>query len=271
MTRFLHITDLHLDIARGAGPEAQPKTVGRLTRLVNLAATMRPAPAFVVASGDLVNRGDVAAYRLLHGMLAALPCPVVLALGNHDRRRSFRAVFPGHPGGDEAPLDHQTAVAGMHVIALDSSRPGHVAGDLSEAQLAFLATALTQHPDLPKLLVVHHPPMVGRGGAKFRWATLPEDTSARLRDSLTGHRIAGVLSGHVHYNRVSLWHGIPVVLAAGHQSVVDLAQPGGLTLHDASGFAICDMLDGGLSVAFQSLDPPDILKHVPEDRLTGRG
>ena len=64
---------------------------------------------------------------------------------------------------------------------------------------------------------------------------------------------------------------IPVVVAAGHQSTVDLTRPGGLTVVDDTGFAICDLLPGGLSVAFQPLDPPAVLKHVPEERLRGRG
>lgn len=102
-------------------------------------------------------------------------------------------------------------------------------------------------------------------------ATLGEADSARFRHLLTGHRVAGILSGHVHYNRVSLWHGIPIVVAAGHQSVVDLSRSDGLTVVEGAGFAICDLMETGLSAAFVPLDEQVVLKHVPESRLGGRG
>lgn len=244
--------------------------MGRLARLVNIAVEMRPAPAFVVASGDLVNRGDQRSYRMLAGMLAKLPCPVICALGNHDRRAPFREVFSGHPGAPDAPLDHDRVEAGVHLVVLDSSIPGRVEGTLDEGQFDFLEAALARHPDLPKLVVVHHPPKMAAGG-RLRWATLGDAVSARFRDLLTGHRVAGVLSGHVHYNRVSLWHGIPVVTAVGHQASVDLTRPGGLTVIEGAGFVVGDLLPGGLSVSFVPLDPPVVLKEVSEARLKTLG
>jgi Icc protein len=104
MTRFLHITDLHITAPETEDETRQTDTVRALARMIEIANTLDPAPAFVVASGDLTNIGDEPSYGLLREMMAGLRMPVILGLGNHDRRAGFYGAFPERAvGGARGP------------------------------------------------------------------------------------------------------------------------------------------------------------------------
>ncbi|HIF77203.1 MAG TPA: phosphodiesterase, partial [Sulfitobacter sp.] len=96
MTRFVHLTDLHISHPDLADPHLQSDTPATLRRVVEVINAMDPQPDFVVASGDLTNQGDRESYALVHEITAPLKAPLVMALGNHDKRAGFNAVFaPG--------------------------------------------------------------------------------------------------------------------------------------------------------------------------------
>ena len=266
MTRFLHITDLHVTAPGVPDKDRESDTVATLDRLIACVTRMRPAPAFIVASGDLTNVGDEASYALLKDRFARLDVPVIMTLGNHDRRGAWHRVFPGHPAAPEGPVDHEAVVEGVHIIALDSSVPGKVSGALSAEQLAQAAGSLAQHPELPKVVAVHHPPKL-RPGAAFSWATIDQDSTDGLAAVLAPHKIAALLSGHVHMNRFAMWNDVPLIVNTGHQSTVDVTRPDTLAIVEGSGFAICDLLRGGVSVTFASLETPRLIKKISLERL----
>ena len=66
----------------------------RWNAVVASICALDPAPDLVLATGDLTEAGTPASYRDLRGILDALPMPVHFAMGNHDDRANFRAVFP---------------------------------------------------------------------------------------------------------------------------------------------------------------------------------
>ena len=149
--------------------------------------------------------------------------------------------------------DRHAPQGDLHVIALDSSVPGKVAGALDDAQFEFLQAALQRHPELAKLLVIHHPPRIDPEA--LAWGSLDKASSARLAAMLKGQHMAGILSGHVHVNRVSHWHGIPVVISNGLHSTIDLTETRDLRIVEGTGFGICEWHPSGLSVSFAPLDP----------------
>lgn len=265
MTRFLHITDLHVSAPSTDDPGRQTDTVGTLARMIEIANAMDPGPDFVVASGDLTNIGDRASYELLAGMMAELKVPVVYALGNHDRRAGFHAAFPGYPGAPDGPLDYDVVHAGAHLIVGDTAVPGQVSGALDSAQFERLDAALERHPELPKILVLHHP--VATHGREGAWTTIAPADSARIGDMIEGRNVAAILSGHVHSNRVAFWRGTPLVVTMGQQSTVDLTRRDGLHIVEGAGFAICDLGPAGLNVAFAPLTQSRVIKVIPEATL----
>ena len=251
MTRFIHLTDLHVSHPDANDPKDKGTSRKTLERAVGIINAMDPQPDFVVASGDLTNMGDVASYALVRDLLAPLKLPVVMALGNHDLRDGFRAVFGGDAG--DAPYFHDAVLGGLHAITLDTKVPERVAGTICEAQFAFLSGALIRHTDLPKLIVMHHPPRVD--DADLPWGTIDLASTKRLAETLIGHDIAGILSGHIHINQIHYWHGIPICITSGLDYTIDLIERQDLRLLEGTTIAICEHRPSGLSVSFVPLSP----------------
>ncbi|MFN6980178.1 MAG: metallophosphoesterase [Gemmobacter sp.] len=245
LTSFVHLTDLHLGAPDD--PHLHSDTAAALAAALAEIARITPAPDFIVASGDLINAGDEGSYRRLRRLMAAVPCPVVYALGNHDTRAGFRAGMLDAPG--DAPLDHDAAIAGVHVIALDSTLPGEIGGDLDAGQLGWLAAVLARHADLPKLIVCHHPPALDDRPSETPWRMLPVETSARLAAALAPHRVLAILSGHIHHDRFSLWHGVPVIVGTGLHAATDILDTENLRMLRAGAFGFGTVRASGLTMA----------------------
>lgn len=251
MTSFVHLTDLHISHPDVNDPKDKGTSRAALRRVVGIINAMESQPDFVVASGDLTNMGDEASYGLVRDMLAPLKPPVVLAMGNHDLREGFRAVFGGD--GADAPYFHDTIHGGLHVITLDTKVPERVAGTICEVQFAYLNEALNRHTDLPKLIVMHHPPRVDDTG--LPWGTIDLASTIQLAETLNGYHIAGILSGHIHINQMHQWHGIPICINSGLDYTIDLLERQDLRLLEGTAMAICEYRASGLSVNFVPLSP----------------
>ncbi|WP_417244470.1 metallophosphoesterase, partial [Celeribacter sp.] len=93
--KIIHITDTHLmpagETLYGLDPSA------RLKRVLDDVVQSQADADLVVLTGDLTQDGNPLAYAQLGKLLADLPMPVRLLLGNHDARENFRAAFPAHP------------------------------------------------------------------------------------------------------------------------------------------------------------------------------
>lgn len=246
MARFVHLSDLHLSVATN-----HERMAGLLGHIAGAIPNLRQRPDFVVISGDLTDFGDAESYAALRPLIEAFPVPVVLALGNHDRREAFHAVF-GQAGSD-APYDHDVVLAGVHVITLDTLVPGGVAGALDGAQLGWLETALSRHADLPKLIIAHHPPRISE--TDLPWTCLDADSTERLAALLEGQKVIAILSGHIHMNRMSLWRGVPLVASSGLQSTIDVLHEEGLRILDGASFALCRAEGGDFTVHFVPMLP----------------
>ena len=251
MTRFIHLTDIHISAPDAGAPAHKADNPEILRRMVEIINAMPIQPAFVVASGDLTDLGDAPSYELFRDLTAPLNAPLLMALGNHDKRGAFHSVL-GNAGSD-APYFHDIVHGGLHIITLDSSVPGHVAGAISDAQFAYLDHALARHSDLPKLMVMHHPPRIDPNG--LPWGSLDMASTERLATALAGRNIIGILSGHIHINRVMHWHGIPIYVSGGLDSSVDLLETSDLRLVEGTSFGLCDWRPSGLSVSFVPLTP----------------
>ncbi len=242
---FVHLTDIH--IGRPDDPHLHSDTLTTLRAALAEIARIAPAPDFIVASGDLTNAGDAESFRVLAAEMARTGLPVIWALGNHDTREGFHEAMTG--SASSAPLDHDAVHAGVHVIALDTSVPGAIGGALDEAQFGFLEDRLAAHPGLPKLIVAHHPPNLAGGADDTPWRALPPEQSARLGDLIEGRGVVGILSGHIHHDRFSLWRGVPVIVGAGLHAATDILAADRLRMVRGAGFGIGTIRPSGLTLA----------------------
>lgn len=244
------VTDLHLH----ADP-AHPN-LARFHRVLDHLLSLQPLPALLVLSGDLADDGAEASYRHLETALARWPGPVRLALGNHDDRRHYRAVFgDSHFAGDF--VHGRGAVDGLEVLVLDSVEAGRNGGAFCEARAGWLRATLRDIGTAPVLVFLHHPPVdVGipwiDPGAGQEWI-------ARLDGALQGANLAGICAGHVHLGGVFRWQGRTVVTCPSSSSdlslafaPMDAAQPDGRPLVEQGepAFALHRWQDGGLATLF---------------------
>lgn len=261
---FLHLTDPHLPPAGELlyGSDPAPRLAAAIADIAARHGPGSAAPAaFAVISGDLVRDGEPAAYARLRGMLAGLPCPPHLLLGNHDDRAAFRAAFP------EAPVDPGGFVqsvlptpAGL-CIMLDTLQPGTAAGRLCGTRLAWLAARLAESTG-PVLLFLHHPPFpVG----------LPAMDAIALRDPdalwavLAPHaaRLRHLFFGHLHRPVAGSWRGVPVSCLSGTAFRVPLEfsdAPVRPAKREPPGYAVVRTSEIGVTVL-----PRDVPWAAPED------
>lgn len=250
---FVHLTDLHVGSPAVQDNHLYSDTSSTLRRILADIKTLVPQPRFIVASGDLTNRGDVGSYENLKALIAeaGLDMPILFALGNHDRRDGFYPAMLGRTEDTNAPYDHAQVIDGLHVIVLDTSVPNKVGGAFEPGQLDWLKAELDSHADLPKLLVMHHSPALDTHNPDMEWESLSYADTEALREAVAGKKVIGILSGHIHYDRVANWHGIPCVVGIGQHAATDvLWLHEGLRMLEGAAFAIGTVRPSGLAITF---------------------
>ena len=170
--------------------------------------TLRPPPALVINTGDLVRdanqlakdddiRGVFADYA---EVMSGLPAPLLNVCGNHD--------LPGYYGGALPPADPLFGVrayealvgpawysldyAGVHLLVILVTRrdpaTGRYTEDITDDCLAWLQKDLAvTPPDRPLLLFAHQP---------------PELWQKKVAPLLAGRKLLGVFCGHRHEDKV---------------------------------------------------------------------
>lgn len=256
---FVHLTDIHVGDPSVPDDHLYSDTNTTFRTILAEVKAMHPAPKFVVLSGDLTNRGDVGSYEAFKALIAesGLDMPLLYALGNHDTRPGFYKAMFDRTENDQQPYDHDHVFDGLHVIVLDTSVPGKVGGAFEEGQVEWLKSRLDAHPELPKLLVMHHAPMLDLDNMAMEWESLSAADTVKLRELVKGYNIVGILSGHMHYDRVGTWYGIPVVVGIGQHAAMDVLYLNkGLRMVKGAGFGICTLRESGLTISF-SPQPSD--------------
>lgn len=207
-----HLSDPHL-LADSLQYDAID-TVARLeAALVRLGRVPTP-PQALVFTGDLADKGEPAAYQRLREVVepaaAAFGAEVVWVMGNHDDRAAYsRELFGAQ---SDAPQDRVHDVAGLRIVALDTSVPGWHHGELSDEQLAWLADVLAEPAPHGTLLAMHHPPIPV---PMLRLAELIElHDQPRLAAVVRGSDVRGILGGHFHFTSWSTFAGVPVSVAS---------------------------------------------------------
>ncbi|MFD1253518.1 MULTISPECIES: metallophosphoesterase [Devosia] len=252
-TTFVHLTDLHVGNPAVQDDHLHSDTTATLRAILADVKKLSPQPDFIVASGDLTNRGDAGSYEHLKDLIAeaGLDMPILFALGNHDRRDGFYPAMLGRTSELDQPYDHSAVIGGLHVIVLDTSVPNKIGGAFEPGQLDWLLSELGSHADLPKLLVMHHAPALDTHDPSMEWESLSYADTEALRQAVTGKSVIGILSGHIHYDRVANWYGIPTVVGIGQHAATDvLWLHEGLRMLEGAAFAIGKVRPSGLSITF---------------------
>lgn len=194
MIKFIHLTDLHLT---GADEDCQGyDTYAATERALGHAVRLFPDSDFAVITGDLANWGQPEAYARLKDLLAGVPLPVMLMIGNHDNRVNFLSAF-----GDRHPfalpwaqyvLEHRDHL----LMFLDSQTVGTHGGAFSPDRLAWMDDTLQRADRRVLMFMHHHPVSVGAPSLDHKGMRNWPEFHAILRR----HRdkIRHIFHGHCH-------------------------------------------------------------------------
>lgn len=214
------ITDIHLGFDPDNPAEFNRK---RLDQVLRLLTGMNPMPDLLLATGDLVDRGDSDSYRRLKNALSICPFPVWPCLGNHDLRETFAEHFPEIPMVDGF-LQYEVDAGKLRFLVIDTLEEGRHGGAFCETRARWLADRLAEQPERDTIIVMHHPPVdVG-----IEWmATDPEEPWVQLfSDTITGHnQVKAIICGHLHRPISVAWRGttISICPSTAPQVALDLA------------------------------------------------
>jgi Icc protein len=182
-------------------------------------------PEAIVFTGDLADLAEPDAYRRLREIVepvaARIGAQIIWVMGNHDERFQFATGLLDEAGTTE-PQDRVYDVAGLRIIAFDSTVPGYHHGDLTDGQLDWLAEVLSTPAPHGTLLAMHHPPIPT---PLELMALLELRGQERLAEVVGGTDVRGILAGHLHYTTHSLFAGVPVSVAAATCYTMDLSAP----------------------------------------------
>lgn len=213
----IHISDLH------RGTRELPALDDALVALCH-----ELSPEFVIASGDLSNRGRVAELEQAKALLDRLPAAFLAVPGNHDLpytplarfllpRQRFESVF-----GTTDPVLH---TANAVVCGLNSARPWrHQGGRLDATRLARARTTLADGPRTALRIVVCHHHLAGAP-----WRTSRKFPLHRRDAALQAFAVAGaelVLGGHIHQSTAVERHAFEAFADDAGGSLVLATAPG---------------------------------------------
>lgn len=224
MLTIAQITDLH--ITTDKDPLNQRRNEARLRQVMAAIHELRPRPVAIIASGDLVDRGEREEYLELQRLMAKSEIPIYYALGNHDGREAFLSVFDG-PGAQTDPngyVQYAVDFGDMRMVVCDTlGGPNH--GEYDEARAAWLEATLDAAPDRPTAVILHHPPIL----SGIRWMD-PEPDSPwirRLAKALQGRdQVKVLMCGHIHraFNGLFAGHMVAAAPATSIQLTLDLTE-----------------------------------------------
>ncbi len=271
--RILHLSDTHLT-GDGALHQGSVDTAAALDRVLAHAEGV-PGVGLVVVSGDVSEDGSRASYAAVlervGGWVERHGAALVAVPGNHDLREGFRQVLAnGHVLGEggvrlahtmeyhppTVPVSGQSIVAGRRIVTVDTSVPGAGYGEVSEAALERLRTALAGD-DAPhgSVVVLHHPPLPAPTALHD---ALRLQNPGDLAGAIGGSDVHVVLGGHYHHHFAGSLAGVPVLVAPGVANDTDVTGAyDEESAHVGSGALVVDVAEDGSiwSTPFRVPDP----------------
>ncbi|TQL70537.1 3',5'-cyclic AMP phosphodiesterase CpdA [Nocardioides albertanoniae] len=208
-----HLSDPHLYAGdRLIFGKVDPEPGFRLA-LERLRGMVTP-PQAIVFTGDLADLGEHDAYvrlrKQVEPVAAELGAELIWVMGNHDEREVYSDVLFGE--SSDAPQDRVHEIGGLRIVVLDTTVPGWHHGDLTDAQLDWLADVLKEPAPHGTLLAMHHPPVpLPLNEASV---IIELDGQDRLAEVLAGTDVRAILAGHLHYSTSTTFAGIPVSVAS---------------------------------------------------------
>lgn len=253
--RILHITDPHL-FASDGGQLLGINTTQSFQAVLDAIGQTDFNYDIVLATGDLVQDHNREAYHRFAQMVKPLQKPIFWVEGNHDIQPQMRNALAMY--SQIQPAKQILAGEKWQLILLDTQVYGVPRGALSYAQLTFLYSALSAHPDRYALIVFHHN-VLPTNSAWLDQHSL--SNTHELAKVLTRFKhVKAVLHGHIHQEVDRMWYDYRI-LATPSTCIQFKPNHNEFTLDDVPpGWRELLLLpDGSIETAVKRLDCHDFL------------
>ena len=159
----------------------------------------------ILLTGDLAQNPCADSYQRINQHLAGYRTHCLCLPGNHDDFDLMQI----HLNSEWVHCERQLILKHWLIACLNSQKPASPDGELSAAELNFLAQTLHAHPDIPTLIAVHHH-CIPSGSP---WLdTMQIKNSAELLALLQKYpQVKAVTFGHIHQALTAQAHGIAIL------------------------------------------------------------
>lgn len=106
----------------------------------------------ILLTGDLAQDPCLASYRRILNAIEVYKMPCICLPGNHDDYTLMQQIL----NTDKINCRKQVLLDNWQLISLNSQIPGEPGGRLSNEELVFLESCLTENPSRHALIAIHH-------------------------------------------------------------------------------------------------------------------
>lgn len=202
--KILQFTDIHLtrqgDTIGGRDPNAN------FAKGLAHALDLHGDAEAVFITGDLSDWGDEDDYARLKSIIAGIPMPVHLMIGNHDDRQLFTSVFP-ELGNADGFVQYAVKMSLGTALCLDTWGPDTHAGHFCEDRARWL-TAQLEQIEGPVWLFMHHNPVPIHVAPMDKIMLLDAERFGATIAPFA-QKIRHIFHGHCHLPLSGSLHGIP--------------------------------------------------------------
>jgi 3',5'-cyclic AMP phosphodiesterase CpdA len=198
MLTFAQITDLHIT-TEDDPYKSKERNDKRLREVLQTIHALRPRPVAIIASGDLVDRGEDREYAEFKKILAEVEIPIYLGLGNHDLRNPFLQAFspPLYQVDPNGFVQYEVDFGEIRLIILDTLDEGKESGAFCEKRARWLKRTLGRNSNKPTMIARHHPP--AQSGIYWMDAREAQDWQMRLANCIKDRKqVRTLMCGHLH-------------------------------------------------------------------------
>ena len=235
------ITDTHIKLPDKLA-YGKVDTATMLKRCVQELLALKQQPDLILLTGDLVDLGRPEEYAHLKSILAPIKQRIIAIPGNHDDRTAMRDAFRSDGYLPQAGPFLQFALDDypLRLVALDTLIPGEGGGELCAERLDWLDRTLADKPDVPTLVLMHHPPFITGIGHMDKIGLSGREGFAAI---MARHsQVELILCGHLHRTIRAQVGGRPALTcpSPAHQVALDIdpdapsrfrMEPPGFMLH----------------------------------------
>lgn len=211
----------------------------------------------LILTGDLTHHGIKHQYERLRDVLADLPIPVHITLGNHDFRDQFVAHFPDVPRDPNGFVQSSVQLGAFKLILLDTHDPTvepHHGGNICADRLGWLEDQTHGQAPGSCVLLMHHPPFeTGIPGMDAIGLTNRDALNQIVADTPA---IAMSIAGHVHRSIWGIAGGKPsaVLKSPCHQGPLDLVDmDSSLSVNEPGAYGVLLLGDDGIVLHTQDV------------------